>query len=113
MAGRLLVSNGMQWLLRPVFRSRELHRKFGLKATFGLGLKKLISPVARAGSVYLMECDLRAGLPPVKPVQGIIVREAFIEDLQLVDGIENDLEKKRSTIGRFNRGDRWFVGIDT
>src|SRR3989442_944074 len=36
MACRLLVSNGMQWLLRPVFRSRELHRKFGLKATLRL-----------------------------------------------------------------------------
>ena len=71
MAGRLLVSNGMQWLLTRVFRARELHRKFGLKATFGLGLKKLISPVARVGSVYLMECDLRAGLPAVEPVQGI------------------------------------------
>src|SRR5437773_12065452 len=54
MAGRLLVSNGMQWLLTRVFRARELHRKSGLKATLGLGLKKLISPVARVGSVYLM-----------------------------------------------------------
>src|SRR2546426_7935948 len=71
------------------------------------------SPVARAGSVYLMECDLRAGLPAVTPVQGIFAREAFIEDLHLLDGIENDPEKKRSTIGRFNRGDRWFIGIDT
>jgi len=111
MAGRLHVCCDMQ--LKPVCRAQELWQEFGLKATVGLAFRKLISPVARAGSVYLMECDLRAGLPPVKPVQGIIVREAFIEDLQLVDGIENDLEKKRSTIGRFNRGDRWFVGIDT
>src|SRR5438445_13888112 len=51
MAGRLLVSNGMQWLWRPVFRTHELHRKFGLRATIGLALKKLISPVARVGGV--------------------------------------------------------------
>ena len=81
MACRLLVSNGMQELLRPVFRARDLHRKFGLRVTIGLALKKLISPVARVGSVYLMECDLRAGLPAVEPVQGIIAREAFVEDI--------------------------------
>jgi len=59
-----------------------------------------------------MECDLHAGLPPVKPVQGIIAREAFVEDIHLMDGIENNAEKKGDTIERFRRGDRWFVGID-
>ncbi len=113
MAGRLLVSNGMQELLRPVFRARELHRKFGLRVTIGLALKKLISPVARLGSVYLMECDLRAGLPAVELVQGIIAREAFVEDIDLLDGISGNPGKNRDTIERFKRGDRWFVGIDS
>jgi len=113
MAGRLLVSKGMQWLLRPVFRAHELHRKFGLRATIGLALKKLISPVARVGSVYLMECDLRVGLPAVEPVSGIIAREAFVEDISLIDGIRDDPKKNRNTIERFKRGDRWFVGIDS
>src|SRR5436309_7173137 len=66
--------------LKPVCRAQELRQEFGLKATIGLAFRKLISPVARAGSVYLMECDLRAGLPAVTPVQGIFAREAFIKD---------------------------------
>lgn len=113
MAGGLLVSNGMQCLLRPVLKARDLHRKFGLKATIALSLRKLISPVARVGCVYLMECDLRASLPAVEPVQGIIAREAFVEDIGLLDGILEDPQKNRSTIERFKRGDRWFVGIDS
>ena len=103
----------MPSLLRPVCRAREIWREFGLKVTIGLAFRKLISPVARVGSVYLMECDLSSGLPKVKPVEGIIAREAFVEDIHLMDGIENNSEKKRNTIERFKRGDRWFVGIDT
>jgi len=66
----------MQSLLKPVCSAREIWREFGLKATVGLASRKLISPVARVGSVYLMECDLRAGLPAIKPVQGIIARDS-------------------------------------
>lgn len=84
-----------------------------MRATVGLVLKKVASPVARIGSVYLMECDLVAGLPKVKPVPGVLAREAFMEDIDLLDGIENGMEKKRDAIDRFKRGDRWFVGIDT
>ena len=102
----------MSPLLRPLQRVLELWRDFGPRATIGLAFKKVVSPVARVGSVYLMECDLVAGLPKVKSVPGIIAREAFMEDIDLLDGIENDTEKKRDAIARFKRGDRWFVGID-
>lgn len=98
--------------LRALQRALELWRDFGPRATIGLAFKKVVSPVARVGSVYLMECDLVAGLPKVKSVPGIIAREAFMEDIDLLDGIENDTEKKRDAIARFKRGDRWFVGID-
>ena len=103
----------MQGLLKPVFRVQELWREFGPRATIGLGLKKLVSPVARIGSLYLMECELTAGLPQVKPVPGIVAREAFLEEIHLLDGIENEAEKKRDALERFKRGDRWFVGIDS
>jgi GNAT superfamily N-acetyltransferase len=103
----------MSALLRPISRAHELWREFGTRATFGLALKKSISFVARAGSVYLMECDLTAGLPKVKPVPGIIAREGFLEDIDLLDGIENGMEKKRDAIERFKRGDRWFIGVDS
>jgi|SRR6266850_3318344 len=102
----------MQALLRLTFRAPRLWREFGLRATIGLAFRKLISPVARVGSLYMMECDLRAGLPPVKSIPGIIAREAFLEDIHLLDGIENGLEKKRDATERFKKGHRWFVGID-
>ena len=103
----------MSALLRLISRAQELLNEFGFRATIGLAFKKLVSPVARVGSVYLMECDLVAGLPKVKAVPGIIAREAFLEELDLFDGIENGIEKKRDAIERFKRGDRWFVGIDS
>ena len=99
-------------MLRAISRGQELWREFGVRATTGLLLKKVVSPVARIGSVYLMECDLAAGLPKVKPVPGILAREAFMEDIDLLDGMENGSEKKRDALDRFKRGDRWFVGID-
>jgi hypothetical protein len=112
MAGRLQPLIGMQALLKPALRTHELWREFGARATIGLALKKLVSPVARIGSLYLMECDLTAGLPRVKPVSGIVAREAFLQEIHLLDGVENEAEKKRDAIQRFKRGDRWFVGID-
>ena len=112
MAGRLQSLPGMQALLKPALRAQALWREFGPRATIGLGLKKLVSPVARIGSLYLMECELTAGLPQVKPVPGIVAREAFLEEIHLLDGIENEAEKKRDALERFKRGDRWFVGID-
>src|SRR5215467_412458 len=102
----------MSPLLRPLCRAQELCREFGVRATIGLALKKLVSPAARVGSVYLMECDLAAGLPKVKDIPGIIAREGFLEDIDLLDGIENDMEKKRDALDRFKRGDRWFIGVD-
>jgi hypothetical protein len=77
-----------------------------------MGFKKLISPVARVGSLYMMECDLGRGLPAVKEVPGIIVREAFLEDIYLLDGIEEAPQKKHDAMERFQKRNRWFVGID-
>src|SRR5215471_14908708 len=103
----------MSPMLRPLYRTQELCREFGVRATIGLALKKLVSPAACVGSVYLMECDLAAGLPKVKDIPGIIAREGFLEDIDLLDGIENGMEKKRDALDRFKRGDRWFIGVDS
>jgi len=104
---------GMTSLTAPLTRARELHHRFGLKATLGLAFKKILSPVARAGSVYLMECDLTAGPPQLKTLPGFIAREAFLEDIDLLDDVENGADAKRDATARFKRGDRWFVGIDS
>jgi hypothetical protein len=103
----------MKPLFRPLIRAHEICREFGLKATIELAIKKAVSPAVYFGSVYIMQCDVGAGLPEVKAVPGIIAREAFLSDLHLLDGIENDTEKKHDALERFKRGDRWFVGIDS
>jgi len=103
----------MTLLTAPLTRARELHHRFGLKATLGLAFKKILSPVARVGSVYLMECDLTAGPPQLKTLPGFIAREAFLEDIDLLDDVENGVDAKRDATARFKRGDRWFVGIDS
>src|SRR5215471_6580379 len=102
----------MKSSFNPISRSLELCREFGLRATLGLACKKVISPFARVGSVYLMGADLRKKWPPVKPVSGIMAREAFMSDIDLLDELENGAERKRDAIARLKRGDRWFVGID-
>ena len=103
----------MRSVSKPLFRAQELYRQFGLRATLGLAFKKILSPVVRAGSLYLLECDLTAGLPEMKKLPGFMAREAFLEDIDLLDEVENGADAKRDAIERFKRGDRWFVGIDT
>lgn len=77
-----------------------------------MALRKLASPIAEIGIVHFFECDLRGGLPPVRTVPGIIAREAFWDDIGLLDGIENASVRKADAIERLKNGDRWFVGID-
>src|SRR5437867_1206104 len=102
----------MSAVMKPLRRAQELYRRFGLRATLGLALKKVLSPVVRVGSIYLLECDLTAGLPEIKTLPAFIPREAFLEDIDLLDDVENGADAKRDAIERFKRGDRWFVGID-
>ncbi len=94
------------------FRAREIYNEGGLVAMLSMGFRKLISPAVQVGSVYFLECDLRAGLPKVRPVAGIIAREAFRADIDLLDGTENAGARKADAIERFRKGDRWFVGIE-
>ena len=102
----------MQSILNIPLRALELLRERDIPATLWLGLRKFASPIAEIGIVHFFECDLRAGLPTVRPIPGIIAREAFLSDIQLLDGTENASERKADAIERFRNGDRWFVGID-
>jgi hypothetical protein len=80
--------------------------------TMWRALRKVLSPIAEVGVVHFFECDLRAGLPKVRPVPGIVAREAFLSDVSLLDGTENASARKADAIERLQRGDRWFVGVD-
>jgi GNAT superfamily N-acetyltransferase len=102
----------VQSLLKAIFRGQELRREFGPIAAIGLALKKLLLPVVRVGSVYLMECDLASDIPKVRPVPGIIAREGFLQDVHLLDGLGDGATKTLDAIERLSRGQRWFIGID-
>jgi hypothetical protein len=93
-------------------RTWQLLRERGPASTFWLALRTLAAPVAEIGIIHFFECDLRRGLPQVRPLPGIIAREAFLEDIDLLDGIENASERKADAIHRLKNGERWFVGID-
>jgi GNAT superfamily N-acetyltransferase len=99
-------------MTRLFSRAQEIFQERGLWATLVMAFRKLVSPVAQIGSVYFFECDLRAPLPRVREIPGIIPREAFLADIDLLDGTENAAARKADGIDRFKRGDRWFVGID-
>ena len=98
--------------MRALQRGLEIFRERGLVAMLSMGFRKLVSPVVEIGSVYFLECDLRAELPKVRPVPGIIAREAFLSEIDLLDETENAHARKADAIERFNKGDRWFVGIE-
>jgi hypothetical protein len=102
----------MQSILKLPKRALELLRERDIPTTLWLGLRKFASPIAEIGIVHFFECDLRAGLPSVRPIPGIIPREAFLSDIHLLDGTEDAPQRKADAIERLNNGERWFVGID-
>lgn len=97
---------------RLLLKAWQFLRERGVATTLGFTLRKLVSPLADVGIIYFFECDLRAGLPEVRPIPGIIAREAFLGDIHLLDGTEDASARKADAVERFKRGDRWFVGID-
>ena len=101
----------MRYNTEPWDRAKQLLRE-PIDVALWRALRKLVSPVAEIGIVHFFECDLAIGLPHVRPIPGIIPREAFESDLHLLDGIEDDFQRKADALERFKRGDRWFVGID-
>ncbi len=92
--------------------AQRLYRDCGLKAVVVVVLKKVISPFAQAGSIYFMERDLRAEMPPLRPIPGIVAREGSFSDLHLLDAVENGALLKQRAIQRLQKGDRWFIGVE-
>jgi hypothetical protein len=101
----------MQLNLKPPKKLKQIvSQPVGI--TLWRTLRKAVSPFAEIGIVHFFECDLKAGLPRVRPIAGITAREAFLADIGLLDGTENASARKADALERLERGDRWFVGID-
>jgi hypothetical protein len=102
----------MRRLIRTLTRIQQLIQQGDVRIASWLAFHKLVSPIAEVGIVHFFECDLRKGLPAVRPVPGIVAREAFLEDVALLDGTENASVRKADAVERLKNGERWFVGID-
>jgi ribosomal protein S18 acetylase RimI-like enzyme len=92
--------------------TRRVRKEGGMKAAASLAIRKVLSPVARVGSLYFLQRDLSMPMPPLKPVEGIVVREATLQDIHLLDSVENAAVRKEQASERLQRGDLWFVGIE-
>ena len=88
--------------------TQSIRRSFvegGVKAVLTRGLKKLVRPAFEIGSLVFTEADLSKPFPELRPVPGIIAREATIEDVRL-------FEDQKLFLKRFDDGHRCFMGIE-
>jgi hypothetical protein len=77
----------------------------GAKTVFTRGLRKVMHPAVRFGTLVFIECDLHGPMPERRAAPGIIVREATMEDVGLFE--DQDLFRERR-----KQGHRCFMGIE-
>jgi GNAT superfamily N-acetyltransferase len=77
----------------------------GVKTVFTRSLKKLARPVFSMGTLVFTECDLTKPFPDERPVNGIVIREATVDDVRL-------FEDRKLFLERITNGRRCFVGIE-
>src|SRR5437870_5671590 len=77
----------------------------GPKTLVTRGLRKIVRPAFKIGTLVFIECDLRKPLPDRRDIPGILVREATVQDVHLFQDQVVFLE-------RLNEGHRCFMGIE-
>jgi GNAT superfamily N-acetyltransferase len=86
----------------------DLQRAFaegGPKTVVTRTFRNLVRPAVKMGTLVFSECDLGRPLPEARPVPGIVIREATIDDAVLFGDRELFLE-------RLHQGNRCFMGIE-
>lgn len=86
----------------------DIQRAFaegGAKTVLSRGVRRLVRPAFKVGTLVFIESDLTQPLPEQRPVPGIIPREAAIEDVKL-------FEDQELFLNRFHEGHRCFMGIE-
>jgi hypothetical protein len=91
---------------------RDVYSNQGVPAVAALGLKKIVRPVARVGSLYFLERDLSLPMPPLEPSGTIMAREGTLEDIELLNVLPDTARHKKQAVDRLMRGDHWFIGVD-
>jgi len=77
----------------------------GAKTVMSRGIRRIVRPVFKMGSLVFTDCDLSKPIRERQPVPGILAREATIEDARL-------FEDRALFLERFNQGHRCFLGIE-
>ena len=77
----------------------------GAKTVMSRGIRRIVRPAFKMGSLVFTECDLSQPIRERQPVPGILAREATIEDARL-------FEDRALFLERFNQGHRCFLGIE-
>jgi hypothetical protein len=77
----------------------------GTKTVITRSLRKLVRPAVKVGTLVFAESDFSLPFPELRPVPGIIAREATVEDVRLFEDQELFLD-------RLNQGHRCFMGIE-
>jgi hypothetical protein len=77
----------------------------GAKTVLTRGLRRVVRPAIKVGSLVFIECDLRRPMPERREISGLTVREATPGDAFMFADPDLLLE-------RLNRGHRCFMGIE-
>src|SRR5579884_12606 len=90
----------------------KVYKDLGITGVFATGLKKILRPVARVGSLYFLERDLGLPMPRLEPNSNVVAREGTLSDIHLLDQLSDADRRKDQAIERLRRGDHWFIGVD-
>jgi hypothetical protein len=77
----------------------------GTRTVLTRGLKRLLRPALKIGTLVFTECDLRLPMAECRFVPGISIREATFDDARLFDD-------RRVFMERLKAGHRCFMGIE-
>jgi hypothetical protein len=91
---------------------RRIYKDQGITSVAAHGLKKLVHPVVKVGSLYFLERELSLPMPSLEPNSTIVAREGTLADVHLLDALPHAKRNKTVAVARLKRGDHWFVGIE-
>jgi len=89
-----------------------IYQDRGLKTFTVQAIKKLLAPNVRMGSICFFERDLRASMPSLAPVEGIVLREGSVADVSLLDCLKDAERQKNEALERFEAGHHWYLSLD-
>jgi hypothetical protein len=89
-----------------------IYQDRGLKTFTVQVIKKLLAPTVQMGSICFFERDLRAPMPPLAPLEGIVLREGSLSDISLLDCLKDAEHQKKEALKRFEAGHHWYVSIE-